>query len=300
LLYLGYIIARAIARIMPIRVSYWIAERVADTWYLLSPRIRANVAHNLSLLPEAPAGKHAVSLHTRKAMRNFAKVVTEFLYFPRLNPQNIGDLVDMESFTGLKDQLDRGPGILVTAHLGNWELAAVAIAMAGVDLNVVVYDHPDRRVARLFRKHRESKGLKVMSVKSAGRSIMRVLRTGSLGVVGDRDYSGRGSQAEFLGVKVSVPSAYAGLAVSMKIPVIAGFCIRCEDGKYRLTLQETVYDPARDSISGEEIIEACLRIFEKGVEKHTEQWYFFERVDRRWGRPDEVSGQEEMSHRQVT
>lgn len=285
MLYWGYILAQAITRIMPIRVSYWIAERVADIWYLSSPRIRDNVAYNMSLASGAPVGKKAIAAHTRRTMRNFARVVTEFLYVPRFSREDLGHLVDLDSFAGLKRKMAGRPTILVTAHLGNWELAAVAIAMSGIDLHVVVYDHPDRRVARLFRKHREAKSLKIMSVKEAVRSIMKVLQTASVGIVGDRDYSGQGTEAPFLGVSVSVPSAYAGLAVSMKIPVIAGFCIRHDDGKYCLTLEETVYDPTHNRMTQEEILQACLRIFEKGVEKHPEQWYFFERVDRRWGSP---------------
>jgi KDO2-lipid IV(A) lauroyltransferase len=216
-------------------------------------------------------------------MRNFARVVTEFLYFPRLDIGNLGDLVDLESFAALKQKMARRPAILVTAHLGNWELAAVTIAMLGIDLHVVVYDHPDRRVAGLFRRHREAKGLKVMSVRGAVRSITGVLQEASVGIVGDRAYSGQGTEARFLGAEISVPSAYAGLAVSMKVPVIAGFCLRDGTGRYRLALEETVYDPDLDRKTPEEIVEACLRIFEKGVEKHPEQWYFFERVDRQWG-----------------
>ncbi len=284
MLYWGYIIARMVARFMPIQVSYWLAERVADIWYVSSPGIRANVAYNLRLVPGGAVTGRAAA-HTRRTMRNFARVVTEFLYFPRLNPDNLGDLVDEDSFGGLKGRMTGKPTILVTAHLGNWELAAAAIAMLGIDLHVVVYDHPDPRVARLFRKHRETKGLKIMSVKEAARSIMGVLRTGSVGIVGDRDYTGQGTDARFLGVTVSVPSAYAGLAVSMNIPVIAGLCVRQEGGKYRLSLEETVYDPEHSRKTPEEIVQACLQIFEKGVEKHPEQWYFFERVDRRWGAP---------------
>jgi len=285
LLYCGYLIARIVARVMPIRMACWIAERVADIWYLSSPRIRDSVAYNLRLLPKGPATGRAAAEHTRRAMRNFARVVTEFLYFPRLSAENLQDLVDLDSFGGLRRKMAGKPTILVTAHLGNWELAAATLAMLGIDLHVVVYDHPDQRVARLFRKHREAKGLKTMSVTGAARSIMRVLRGASVGIVGDRDYSGQGTDARFLGVTVSVPSAYAGLAVSMKIPVIAGLCVRQADGKYGLTLEETVYDPMHNRKTPEEIVQACLQIFEKGVEKHPEQWYFFERVDRRWGSP---------------
>jgi KDO2-lipid IV(A) lauroyltransferase len=285
LLYWGYLLARIVARIVPIGVSYWIAERVADSWYALSPRTRDNLAYNLSLVPGAPADERPRALLARRIMRNFARMVTEFVYLPRIDRDTLGRWVHPESFQSLAEAMAGRRAILITCHLGNWELAAAVIAMMGVELHLVVYDHPDSRVARLFRERREAKGLKVMSVKQAAREITTTLKNRSVAIVGDRDYSGRGKEARFLGADVRVPYAYAGLAVALGVPVIAGFCVRQADGRYDLASRETVYDPPRDTKTPEEIVRTCLRIFEKGVEKYTEQWYFFERVDRRWGSP---------------
>jgi KDO2-lipid IV(A) lauroyltransferase len=285
LLYWGYVLARVVARIMPLGFSYWVADRSADLWYALSRRTRDNIAYNLSLVPGASArGRHGPRF-TLRLLRNFARMVTEFLYFPRLDQENLGSLVHLETFARLREAMAKQPTIVVTCHLGNWELAAATLAMLGVDLHVVVYDHCDSRIARLFRERREAKGLKVMPVKQAAKEITAVLRTSSVGIVGDRDYSGHGTDARFLGVEVKVPSAYAGLAVSLGIPVIAGVCVRQEDGKYAIALEEKVYDPPADRRTAEEIVAACLAAFEKGVEKYSEQWYFFERVDSRWGSP---------------
>jgi KDO2-lipid IV(A) lauroyltransferase len=285
LLYWGYLLARLVARLLPLRLSYWIAARVADIWYISSPRTRSNVAYNLGLVPGAPEAEASRVKLAQRIMRNFARVVTEFLHFPRLSRTNLGNVVDLDSFGRVRETMGRTPAILITAHIGNWELAAMTIAMLGADLHVVVYDHPDTRVARLFRERRQTKGLKVMTVKQAAREITGALRTASVGIVADRDYSGQGTEVRFLGVPVKVPSAYASLAVAMQVPVIVGFCVRQEDGKYHLALEETVYSPPHDKKTAEEIVEACVRTFEKGVEKYLEQWYFFERVDRRWGSP---------------
>lgn len=282
MLYWGYLLTRVLARTLPLPVSYWIAERAADMWYALSPRTRRNLDYNLSLLPNAPPAGRMRARLMRRIVRNFARVVTEFLYFPRLDNTNLANLVNLESFAHLKESMKGRPTILVTSHLGNWELAAATLAMMGVDLSVVVYDHPDPRVARLFRERREAKGLKVMSVKQAMWEITGALRKTSVGIVGDRDYSGQGKEAVFLGKRVNVPFAYGGLATAMRRPVIVGFCVRGPDGKYTLALEEKVYDPDRDDRSAEEILRACLAIFQKGVEKYTEQWYFFERVDGPW------------------
>jgi KDO2-lipid IV(A) lauroyltransferase len=283
LLYLGYLLARLAARTMPLQACYWIAERAADVWYVASPRTRANVAYNLSLVPGAPPGGRPRARLIRRMLRNFARVVAEFLYLPRIDTAGLGSLVDLDSFRGLTETLAGRRAILVTSHLGNWELAAAVTAMLGIDLHLVVYDHPDSRVARVFRERREAKGLKVMSVKGAAREIIGALRKASVGIVCDRDYSGGGKEARLLGVSVKVPFAYAGLAVSMGVPVIVGMCVRQPDGRYGLVFRETVYDPGSDTKTADEIVQACLRIFEKGVEKYTEQWYFFERVGGRWG-----------------
>jgi KDO2-lipid IV(A) lauroyltransferase len=289
LIYWGYMLARLVVRVMPLSASYWIADRIGDLWYVLSPRTRADLTYNIGLVPGAPAGKQARAALMRRVLRNFARVVTEFLYFPRLGRKNLGDLVDTASFEPLLEILRDKPVILVTCHLGNWELAAATVAMLGADLHVVAYDHPDARVARLFRERRQAKGLGVISVTQTPREIAGLLRTASVGIVGDRDYAGGGRDALFLGVKVKVPYAYAGLAVAFGRPVVAGLCLRHPDGKYRLTFAETVYDPGRHTSSPEQIVERCLAIFEKGVEKYLEQWYFFQRVDTCWASTRECS-----------
>jgi lauroyl/myristoyl acyltransferase len=150
--------------------------------------------------------------------------------------------------------------------------------MLGVDLHVVVYDHPDRRVARLFRRNRECKGLKIMSVREAARVMPHALRRGCVGIVGDRDFTGQGLRTEYLGVEATVPGAYAGLAAARGIRVIPSFCLRVEGGKYRLLPGRPEVIEGGGSAEPREIVEKCLRIFEKCVEKYPEQWYFFQKV----------------------
>jgi KDO2-lipid IV(A) lauroyltransferase len=205
-------------------------------------------------------------------------MVTEFMYFPQLNLENISDLVDVESFRRLLPAVGEDNVIFITGHIGNWELGAAMASMLGLDLQVVVYDHPDPRVARLFRERREEKGLKVMSVREAARGIPRALSTSSVGIVGDRDFTGQGLRATYFGTEVMVPGAYAGLALARKKRIIPGFCMKERDGRYRLILEDPPAIVAEEGASPEEIVGACLRIFEKRVEKYPGQWYFFDRL----------------------
>jgi KDO2-lipid IV(A) lauroyltransferase len=211
-------------------------------------------------------------------------MVTEFLYLPRLKSSDIERLVDMESFAGLKRMLGDGNAIFVTAHLGNWELGAAVVAMLGIDLYVIVYDHPDPRIARLFRKRREAKGLKVISVKQAARQMRSLTERSSVGIVGDRDFTGQGTQVDFFGVKATVPDGYAAHAITHGVPVIAGFCVRESDGKYHLILEKPLFIPGKGDMTASDVVGSFTRLVEKCVEEHPEQWYFFQRVGEK-GRP---------------
>jgi KDO2-lipid IV(A) lauroyltransferase len=278
LLFYGYLLARMVAAILPIKISYWIADRVADIWYWLRPARKKNLRNNLSLVADLGGDPEVILKLPRKVMRNFARMVTEFLYLPRINPENLDRYIDVESFRPLVAVLKQGPAILVTAHVGNWELGAAVVAMMGINIKAVVYDHPDPRIARMFRDRRRQKGVGVMSVREAARQMASALEGGCLGIVGDRDYSGQGLEVDFFGLPIRVPYAYAGLALAQRIPVIVGFCLRQQDGKYGLVMEPPILPGQADT--PRDLVQTCLRMFQKCVEKYPEQWYFLERVGR--------------------
>jgi KDO2-lipid IV(A) lauroyltransferase len=281
LLYFGYVLAGIAARILPLGLCYWIAERVADLWYALGASSRQALIYNLSVGPDVSKGEREMARLSRRIMRNFACMVAEFLYLPRLAPDHLDRLVDVETFGLLKDMVGDRKVILVTGHLGSWELGAAIGAHLGMDLHVVVYDHPDRRIARLFRERREAMGLKVMSVREAARLMRSVIKHSSIGVVGDRDFTGKGITSRFFDMPATMPSAYAGLAVSGGIPVVAGFCVKGPNGRYRLASCELVYSPDKTPKLPNEIVADFTAILEKCIETYPDQWYFFQKVGER-------------------
>jgi KDO2-lipid IV(A) lauroyltransferase len=274
-LYLGYLAARLATAMLPRRLAYALATRVADVWFVLSPAVGRRLDRNLALVPALSASPELRKSVARATVRNFALAVTDFLCLPRLNSENLHRLAAVEDFREMKCLLAGRPAILVTAHLGSWEMAAAAAALVGIDLNVIVWDHRDRRVAAIFRRRREAKGLKVMSVRSAARSMPTAIETSSVALAGDRDFTGQGMPVSFLGAATTVPSAYAALAASRGVPVIPVFCVRLDDGKYHL-FHEAPIVPGQAAGDGRAIVEQVIRYFEKYVEKYPEQWYRFD------------------------
>jgi len=278
--YFGFLIARAIARVMPLKVSYFFADLAGEIWYLASPRLRAVLAYNLSLTAAGRnlSGRASARRLARRISRNFGRVVAEFLYSPRVTPGNIGDLVDLESFEVLRQYATSPGAVFATAHVGSWEFAAIILSAMGIKLTVIVYDDPDPRVARLFRQRRETRGISVIPVKATSRELLTAVREGSLGVVADRDFSGRGMAAVVFGRPVRMPFAYAGLAVARGMPVVFGVCVKEPDGKYHLKVDEPMRGDREDPESARKIARACISRIEYYVEKYPEQWYLFEKI----------------------
>lgn len=276
LLYFGYALARLVARLVPLAAALRIAHVVGVVWYATSRRLRANLDFNLSFVPALAKDPGARARIARANVRNFSEVVTEFLYLPRIGPDVLGRYVDLGSIERLEGMAGGRPALFVTPHVGNWELAAAAVAMTGFRLQVIVYDHPDRRIAAMFRRRREDRGLTVMSVKAAARNLAAALETTSVGLAGDRDYTGHGAPASLFGTSVRVPSAYAGLALSMAVDVIPACCVRRADGRYYIESEGPV---GREGIADPmDLVARCLGRFEKYIEKYPDQWYLFEKL----------------------
>ena len=275
MLYLGYLAARLATALLPRNAAYLVATWVAGVWWFLSPAVRRNLDRNLALIPALRDSRALRTAVAHRTVRNFAVAVTDFLRLPRLNAANLDQVVAVEDFHEIKRLLADRPAVLVTAHLGNWEIAAAGAALVGIDLSVIVWDHPDPRVAAIFRRRREAKGLKVMSVRGAARSMPAVVGTSSIALAGDRDFTGQGMPASFLGAPTTVPHAYAALASSRGIPVIPVFCLRLGDGRYHL-FREPPLTPRPAADDAEFIVDRVLRAAEKYVEKYPEQWYRFD------------------------
>lgn len=264
---------------MPLSALYLLADLVGEVWYAASPRLRTVLAHNLALVPglDREPGRDLKPL-ARRISRNFGRAVAEFLYSPRVTPENIGEYVDIESFEPLRRYAGQPGAVFATAHLGSWEFAAIILSILGVSLTVIVYDDPDPRVARIFRKRREARGMRVIPVKATSRELVSAVREGSLGVVADRDFSGRGMATRFFDRRARMPFAYAGLAVARDMPVVFGVCIKKGDGRYHLEVGEPITGDSEDPGSARRIAAECVSRIEKCVEKYPDQWYLFEKI----------------------
>jgi len=209
----------------------------------------------------------------KESFKNFLACATDFLKLPTYSFPFLKSLFHPVE----PSKVPEGGGILLTAHIGNWELmGALFSKLSGGKLSVVAKPMKNRRVDRLINSIRESWGIKVIPT-GRGIEILRELKRGRfVGVLLDqRPKVKEGVLTTFLGRKAYTNKGAALLSIKSGKPAIPAFCF-IEDGKYRIEVGQPIYPEGR---SVEELTELYTAEIEKAVRKHPEQWFWFHR---RW------------------
>lgn len=218
----------------------------------------------------------------RASYEHFGVVFLELLQLRRLRPEEVRERAVPEGESVLRDALARGRGVVVvTAHLGNWEVAGAAMAARGLPLWVTARRQRNRLVDRYVTRAREQGGMRVIKVDEDLRPVLRALRNGdAVAFLADQDAGRRGCFVSLLGRLASTPLGPARFAIRAGSPVVSGLTIRNDDGTYQVRFTEL---SVRDELpEGEKEIELTRRFvaeLETQIRAHPEQWLW---GHRRW------------------
>ncbi|MEO2083701.1 MAG: lysophospholipid acyltransferase family protein [Desulfurobacteriaceae bacterium] len=209
----------------------------------------------------------------RESLKNFVRYSVDFFRLPTYSFDYLRNLFYPFDPSVLPDE----GGILLTAHIGNWELMGAFFSrLSGGRLSVVAKPMKNRRVDRLINGIRESWGVKVIPT-GRGVSVLKELKKGKfVGILGDqRPKVKEGVLTTFLGRKTYTNRGIALLSIKSGKPVIPAFCF-VEEGKYKIEVFRPIYPEGK---SVEELTQSYASAIEVAVRKHPEQWFW---VHRRW------------------
>ncbi len=279
--FLMYKIGQFIVRRLSIKGAYQFATTISDGQYFFSFRDRKAVFQNLEkILPNAPD----LPTKTREVFRNFGKYLVEFFRMAKeLDHSFIREKIKIENLRNMQKALDRGKGVVVvTAHLGNWELGAVLLSLLGYPPVAVALSHKERPVNNLFNQQRSARGVAVIPAQFAVRRCIQILKdNGIVAVVGDRDFSvnHRGVVMDFLGQKCLIPKGPAIFSLKTGAAIVPVFLVRQEDDTFALTIEEPIYPAVvKESLTDgviSEMIQKYLTVIESKIRQYPTQWLMF-------------------------
>jgi len=253
----------------------------ADLYFFFARLDREALVSNIQhILGEGTLREEAVRL-ARNSFRRYAQYLIDLICTSRMNEQELRGLISgVSNEKVITKALEAGKGaILLTAHLGNWELGGMILKALHLPVNIVYF--PDRiwGVEKSRRRYRERKGVGQLSISSSLFSLVSMIqalrRNEIVCLQGDRNYGKRGMRVDFFGSPVAFPPGPVILAMASQAPLILIFIIQ-EDGKgYQFLVEEPV--PMQDTGNREEDIRENLirvvRILERYLKRYPDQWF---------------------------
>ncbi len=278
--YLLFKIGQALICFTPRKFAFCLAVFISDLQYHFSKIDRYAVKANLEhVLREGQDIDHTA----REIFRNFGCYLVEFFLMRKLvTPEFIRDCVSIEGLNHLDKAMDHQKGVIVlSAHLGNWELGAACLSTLGYPVHAVALPHKQQLVNDLFNAQREAKGITIIPSHLAVRQCLKTLREAKVvAIVGDRDFKGGGKPMDFLGKTALIPRGAAALSLKTQSPILPVFFTRENDGFYKLVICDAISPGVNTNISKEEDIEnhmmkKIVHVIEKKIKQNPSQWMMF-------------------------
>ena len=269
---------------LPRGIGIILGRLVAEVAFLLSGKLRRVAERNLSLaLPELTDSQRKKI--ARGVFLNMGRLLGEFGQFPKLNRENIEQVVVYEGFENFSESVRRGKGTLyLTAHFGAWELCPFAHAVYGHPLKFVIRPIDNLFIDRVINSYRTLSGNQLIEKKEALREILKALRNNEgVGILIDQNVtSDAGVFAPFFNIPACTTTSIATIALRTGSTVLPGVLIWDDKlRKHRLHFEPPVELIETGDMQSDIVANTALfnQILESLVRKYPDQWLL---VHRRW------------------
>jgi len=218
----------------------------------------------------------------RANFRNFGRMLGDYFYCAGSEPEAIRALVRRwDGLEHLRAGLEQGRGvILVTAHLGNWELGGALLALDQWPINVVTLPEPTGELTRMRDANRQRLGIRTIAVGADPFSFVEVIaalqRNEIVCMLVDRPYGETGVPVEFFGCPTAFSSAPALLWRHTGARVIPAFVIQGQEGGDYLAFTREPISLESGGDRQENLArntQEIASVFESVIRQHPEQWF---------------------------
>jgi Kdo2-lipid IVA lauroyltransferase/acyltransferase len=220
----------------------------------------------------------------RETYAQLGRTSVETAILPAYNAAEIVSLFeDVQGWSIIEERLARGKGlILVTGHLGNWELGGAYLAARGVPIDVVARHMANPLFDRYLTRTRQQIGMEVVHDEEAVRRVPRSLRSGrAVAFLVDQGAVGLASTwVPFFGRYAKTPRGPAVFALRLDAPIVFGAAVRRPSGRYQLTFEPIDVAPSgHREADVDRIVADYTTTLERWVRRTPEQYFWHHR---RW------------------
>lgn len=266
-------------RYLPVWLSYWFARRIADISYLIYKKARCNVKNNIrTVFPDLPP-EDIINLAVN-TFRNYSTYLVDYGRFGFIERDSISNVIEtVEGKENLDDALKRGKGIiLLTAHLGNWELGGIFFGRHGIAINVLTFRDGIEKIDNIRDEYRRRHNINTIVLGDSPFSSLEILnalnRNEIVAMLIDRHLAGTdGFSVRFFNKPVYFPAGPLILAKITGATILPGFVVKKDKSAYHAIVGTPVIVESSDVL--EHQAQKIMEIFEKQIKRYPDQWYNF-------------------------
>ncbi len=273
--------------IVPYKTGVVIGGITGRLAYYLLVRHKKKTIENLRFAFKGEMDEEEIGRIAATCFENLGRSLFELLCIRWRGLKNIQTSITVEGERYLKEALSLGKGlILITAHIGNWELLAMFFAQKGYKVSVIAAPSKNRGLGEMTNAYRSRFNIEtiIRGEQTSARKIIKSLReNGMLGVLLDQDIESDGIYVDFFGKKAYTPTGITSLALRFNIPVLMIFMVREEGYRHRIIINKPEGlrrsgDTKSDILHNTAIFTGIIESF---IRKYPGQWVW---MHNRWRR----------------
>ena len=273
--------AFALAHFLPRPAAQALAAFVGQTAYRRKADAQAAIHANLQLVTGLTGA--ALDALCAENVGNFSRMLADYFLCAGANAGRHCDAL-IEGWSGwenLAAARDAGRGtIIVTGHLGHWELGGLVLARRGLPLTVITLEEPSTGLTRWREACRRRLGIKTIAVGPGHpfafvEMIQTLRRNELLAMLVDRPYAGTGAPVRLFGHATAFSTAPALLAQHTGAAVLPAFVLRQPGGRYVSVAEPVIPMPATTDRRADLAAntQRVATAFESIIRRHPTQWF---------------------------
>ena len=255
---------------MGLKAAYVLLRAVAAWYFLFAPRALY------------PFFRERLGYSRRKAIRSL------YVNYYQFGQSLIDKVALMAGLSGrftfdfdgegyLHDMVEKGRGgLLLSAHIGNWEIAGHLLKRLQTKIHILMYDGEHESIKRLMLGVTGGRSAHIILIKddlSHIYEISEALKNNELVCMhADRFVEGtRTLETDFLGKRARFPLGPFVLATTYRVPISFVFALKERPTHYHFFASPPVEAAGRSETDA--LLQTFVKQMEEKVRRYPEQWY---------------------------
>jgi KDO2-lipid IV(A) lauroyltransferase len=275
-----------LVRLIPMKMAYLISFSIFQLMFRFERKHRNRAIQHLMHAGVAKDQQEAMET-AKRVYKNFSMLLVEILKLDQSIDLNKIQVTGSQATIAevCREDVEKNiPVIIVTAHYGNWELAATAWARQfGIPMVSIMREFANPLIGKYILKSRQSEVHQCVYKDGGIRALLKALRENKTVAILADQHAGthEGVETTFFGQPCRTHSSPALLHLKTGVPIMPEVTRRKPEGGFEFVVADLIrYTPTDDKEGDiQKVTQMYTTALEKLISEQPDQWMW---VHRRW------------------